>query len=63
MKPRARRRLRKAWNVIRKIVSLGQYVVPHERTREVLGQVNDAAEALDPHEKQLRDDYGVGPDR
>ena len=63
MRARAKRRLRKAWDVIRKIVSLGQYVVPHERTREVLGQVNDAAEALDPNEKALRDDYGVPPDR
>ncbi len=63
MKPRAKRRFLRAWHVIRKVISLGQYVVPHERTREVLGQVNDAAEALDPNEKRLREEYGVRPDR
>jgi hypothetical protein len=62
MRARAVRRLRRAAEVIARVLTLGRYVAPTARAREGMGRAADALEALDPHEKQLRDDYGVGRD-
>ena len=62
MKAIAKRRLLKAWQVIRQIVSFGKYAIPNPQAREVLTRVEGVADALDPNEKALRDEYGVPPD-
>ncbi len=62
MRARARRRLRKAWDVIKAVITFGKYAIPDDRVREALTRAEGAAEALDPNEKALREDYGVPPD-
>jgi hypothetical protein len=57
-----KRRLLRAWYAIRQIVTFGRYAIPDDRVREVLTRAEGVADALDPNEKALRDDYGVPPD-
>lgn len=66
MRARAKRRLRKARDVIRQILTIGGLLVKNEdvsRGLRVGGNVVDALSDLDANEKRLRDEYGVGPDR
>ena len=63
MKPRAQRRFRKAVTWLRRIVGLGGLVAKRDDVKEGLRVGAEVLEVLDPNEKQLRDDYGVPPDR
>jgi hypothetical protein len=62
VRPRAKRRLQLAWQYLRAAVTFGRYAIPDDRVREVLTRAEGVANALDPHEEQLRRDYGVDPD-
>jgi hypothetical protein len=59
MRSRARRRLRKAWDAIRAIITLGKYAIPDERAREALARADGVADAIDP---KAHEDYGTPPD-
>ena len=63
MKPRAQRRFRKAVTWLRRIVGLGGLVAKRDDVKEGLRVGAEVLEVLDPNEKQLRDEYGVPPDR
>ena len=49
MRAIAKRRLLKAWQVIRAAITLGRYAIPNDRAREVLTRAEGVADALDPH--------------
>lgn len=59
MRNRAKRRLRKAWEIIRGVITFGKYAIPDERAREVLTRAEGVANAIDP---KAREDYGTDPD-
>jgi hypothetical protein len=63
VKPRAQRRFRKAVTWLRRIVGLGGLVAKRDDVKEGLRVGAEVLEVLDPNEKQLRDEYGVPPDR
>ena len=62
MRAIAKRRLLRAWHVIRRVITLGKYAIPDARVREALTRADAVADALDPNEKALREEYGVPPD-
>ena len=59
MRRRAKRRLIKAWEMIRAVVTFGKYAIPDARVREALTRAEGVADAIDP---KAREDYGTDPD-
>jgi hypothetical protein len=66
VKAKARRIFRNIRKGLRYAVTFGGIFAKRDEVREgfrVGGRVLDTLDHLDPNEKALRDDYGVGPDR